>query len=106
SDKLLFKSSSARVNPESNALLERIANVVKSEPAIEVLVEGHTDSRTVKEGSYVLDNWDLSARRSAAVVRILQDEFNVDGKQSILTVRSSFQRIASNDTEDIQQRNQ
>lgn len=100
SDKLLFKSSSYRVNPDSYGLLERIAEVAKSEPAIEVLVEGHTDSRGFVEGSYIQDNWDLSTRRSAAVVRILEDKYNVDGKQLIVSGRSSFMPVADNETEE------
>lgn len=104
SDKLLFKSSSYRVNPESNDLLERIAEVAKSEPAMEVLVEGHTDSRSFVEGSYIEDNWDLSTRRAAAVVRILQDKFGVDGKQLIASGRSSYIPVADNETKEGQQK--
>ena len=39
SDKLLFKSGSYRVNPKANPLLERLANVINSEPALEVMVD-------------------------------------------------------------------
>src|SRR5699024_7584864 len=45
SDKLLFKSGSYWVNPKANKLLAKIAKLAKSEPAMEVMVEGHTDSR-------------------------------------------------------------
>lgn len=105
SDKLLFASSSYRVNPESDDLLERIAKVAKSEPAMEVLVEGHTDDRTFVEGSYIEDNWDLSLRRAASVVRILQDKFDVDGKQLIASGRSSYSPVADNDSQEGMQRN-
>ncbi len=105
SDKLLFASSSYRVNPKSNDLLKRIAEVAKSEPAMEVLVEGHTDNRTFIEGSYIQDNWDLSLRRSAAVVRILQNKFGVDGKQLIASGRSSYMPIVDNDSKENMKRN-
>ena len=59
SDKLLFKSGSYRVNPKANNLLERLADVINSEPALEVMVEGHTDAQTVKAGAYIKDNWEL-----------------------------------------------
>src|SRR5690606_2208629 len=75
SDKLLFSSGSARVNPKADNLLERLAGVINSEPALEVMVEGHTDSQTVKPGAYVKDNWELSVERSTAVIRKLQDDF-------------------------------
>lgn len=98
SDKLLFRSGSAVVNPKANNLLERLANVINSEPALEVMVEGHTDSQTVKPGSYVKDNWELSVARSTAVIRKLQDDYGVDSEKLIAAGRSSYHPLASNDT--------
>ncbi|MGO3707799.1 MAG: OmpA/MotB family protein [Mesonia hippocampi] len=96
SDKMLFKSGSYWVNPKAYPLLKRIAEVVKSEPSMEVLVEGHTDSQTIKKESYLEDNWDLSVRRSTSVVRILQNKYKVEGKQLIASGRSSYLPIADN----------
>ncbi len=98
SDNLLFRSSSYRVSKKAYPLLEKIANLAKSEPAMEVLVEGHTDSRTFIEGSYIKDNWDLSVRRATAVVRILQNKYGVTGGQLIASGRSSYKPIADNST--------
>ena len=100
SDKLLFKSGSYRVNPKANDLLERLAAVINSEPALEVMVEGHTDSQTVKPGSYVKDNWDLSVERSTAVIRTLQDKYGVDPQKLIAAGRSSFHPLTENDTKE------
>ena len=100
SDKLLFKSGSYRVNPKANNLLERLANVINSEPALEVMVEGHTDAQTVKTGSYVKDNWDLSVKRSTAVIRTLQDKFGVAPEKLIAAGRSSFLPLTENDTKE------
>lgn len=105
SDKLLFRSGSYSVNPKSYKLLKKISEVVKSEPAMEVLVEGHTDSRTLVDESYIIDNWDLSVRRSTSVVRILQDKYGVDGEQLISSGRSSYKPIAENDTKQGRQKN-
>ncbi len=98
SDKLLFSSGSARVNPKANNLLKRLANVINTEPALEVMVEGHTDSQTVKPGSYIKDNWELSVQRSTAVIRKLQDDFGVDPAKLIAAGRSSFHPLTENDT--------
>jgi len=100
SDKLLFKSGSYRVNPKANNLLERLANVINSEPALEVMVEGHTDAQTVKTGSYIKDNWDLSVKRSTAVIRTLQDKFGVAPEKLIAAGRSSFHPLTENDTKE------
>ena len=100
SDKLLFNSGSARVNPKANNLLKRLAEVINSEPALEVMVEGHTDSQTVKPGAYIKDNWELSVQRSTAVIRKLQDDFGVDPAKLIAAGRSSFHPLTENDTKD------
>lgn len=100
SDKLLFKSGSYRVNPKANPLLERLANVINSEPALEVMVEGHTDAKTVKPGSYVKDNWDLSVERSTAVIRTLQEKYGVAPEKLIAAGRSSFHPLTDNDTDE------
>ncbi|GAA0871795.1 OmpA family protein [Gangjinia marincola] len=96
-DDMLFKDSSYRIGSDADEILQRIANVVNSEPSLEVLVEGHTDSRTVKEGGYIKDNWQLSTERSAAIVRRLQDKFGVAPDQLIVAGRGSFDPVSPND---------
>jgi len=105
SDKLLFKSGSYRVNPKANNLLQRLANVINSEPAMEVLIEGHTDAQKVKPGSYVKDNWHLSVERSTAVIRKLQEDFGVAPEKLIAAGRSSFQPLTENETKEGRSKN-
>lgn len=100
SDKMLFNSGSYKVNPKANNLLQRLADVINSEPAMEVLIEGHTDAQTVKKGAYVKDNWDLSVERSTAVIRKLQEDFNVDPAKLIAAGRSSYQPLTENETKE------
>lgn len=100
SDKLLFSSGSYRVNPKANNLLERLANVINSEPALEVMVEGHTDAQTVKQGAAVKDNWDLSVERSTAVIRTLQDKYGVSPEKLIAAGRSSYHPLTENETKE------
>lgn len=100
SDKMLFRSGSYRMSKEAGELLQRIATVVNSEPALEVMVEGHTDSRTVKPGSYLKDNWDLSVQRATAIVRELQNTYNVDPSKLIASGRSSYSPIVENDSKE------
>jgi len=105
SDALLFKSGSYWVNPKANKLLEKIANVIKSEPAMEVLVEGHTDDQTIVKDSYLKDNWDLSVRRATSIVRVLQDKYGVDGKQLIASGRSSYMPLDDNTSAEGREKN-
>ena len=98
SDELLFRSGSARVSRDAYPLLQKLADVINSEPSMEVMVEGHTDSQTVVENSYLIDNWDLSVRRSAAIVRLLQDRFDVDPAKLIAAGRSSYHPLVENNS--------
>lgn len=100
SDKLLFNSGSYNVSNKANSLLERLAAVINSEPAIEVMVEGHTDDRTVKKGSYIKDNWDLSTERATAIIRKLADDYNVAPEKMIAAGRSSYKPLVANDSND------
>ena len=100
SDKMLFNSGSYRMSKEAGDLLQRIAAVVNSEPAVEVMVEGHTDSRTVKPGSHLKDNWDLSVQRATSIVRELQNNYNVDPSKLIASGRSSYVPLVPNDSKE------
>lgn len=96
SDKLLFGSGSFRVSNKAQPLLKKLAEVIKSEPAMEVMIEGHTDDRTLVEESYIQDNWDLSVRRATSIVRILQDKYDVSPEKLIAAGRSSYQPLVDN----------
>lgn len=105
SDKLLFNSGSYRVSRDANPLLQKLADVINSEPSMEVMVEGHTDSQTMIPGSHIQDNWDLSVRRSTAIVRILQDRYNVAPEKLIAAGRSSYVPLTDNDTRETRAKN-
>lgn len=100
SDKLLFNSGSYKVNSKANNLLQKLADVINSEPSMEVMVEGHTDSQTMVPGSHLQDNWDLSVRRATSIVRILEDKYNVDPKKLIAAGRSSHAPLVENDNKE------
>jgi chemotaxis protein MotB len=44
------------------------------------------------------DNWDLSTARATAVVRVLQNDYNIDPSRLIAAGRSEYVPLASNDT--------
>ncbi len=104
SDKMLFNSGSYRISPKANNILQKLADVINSEPSIEVMVEGHTDARTISN-TRVADNWDLSVLRATSVVRKLQKQFNVDPAKLIASGRSSYQPLTDNETSENRARN-
>ncbi|HLT50689.1 MAG TPA: OmpA family protein [Arenibacter sp.] len=96
SDKLLFNTGSYRVSEKANTILGKLAEVINSEPSMEVMVEGHTDSRTIQTAMFQ-DNWDLSVKRATSIVRILQEKYKVDPANLIAAGRSSYLPLVDND---------
>ncbi len=99
SDKLLFNSGSYRVSNKANTILGKLAEVINSEPSMEVMVEGHTDSRTIRTDMFQ-DNWDLSVKRATSIVRTLQNKYSVDPSKLIAAGRSSFVPLVENDSKE------
>ncbi len=97
SDKLLFRSGSYNVTSRAKAVLGKVAKVVNDKPEIEFMVEGHTDNVPIKADG-ILDNWDLSVKRATAVIRILQNDFDVSPERMTASGRSYYVPIADNDT--------
>ncbi|WP_372754994.1 flagellar motor protein MotB [Mariniflexile sp.] len=104
SDKLLFNTASYRISSKANSILQKLANVINSEPSIEVMVEGHTDSRSISTDK-IADNWDLSVLRATSVVRALQNKYNVAPEKLIASGRSSYLPVAGNDTKEDRSKN-
>ena len=104
SDKMLFNTASYRVSNKANDILQKLADVINSEPSIEVMVEGHTDPRTINTEK-IADNWDLSVLRATSVVRKLQDDYGVAPEKLIASGRSFYQPIADNDTKENRAKN-
>lgn len=96
SDKLLFKSGSYDVNEGAKTVLGKVAKVLLNQPAIEFMVEGHTDNVPYKGNGVLLDNWDLSVKRATSVVRILQDQYNIPAAKMTAAGRSEYVPVTSN----------
>ena len=97
SDKLLFKSGSYVVSDQAVAVLGKVAKVVNNKPDMDVLVEGHTDNVPVSKPC-IGDNWDLSVLRATAIVRVLQNDFQVAPGRMTAGGRSEFVPLVANDT--------
>ncbi|QCE40814.1 flagellar motor protein MotB [Psychroserpens sp. NJDZ02] len=104
SDKMLFNSGSYRISNKADKILKKLADVINSEPSIDVMIEGHTDARTISTAK-VTDNWDLSVLRATSVVRKLQKDFGVAPEKLIASGRSSYQPLTDNDTREGRSRN-
>jgi outer membrane protein OmpA-like peptidoglycan-associated protein len=90
-----FATNSAQILPESAAVLSQIARVLKDDPKLELIIEGHTDN--VGGPDF---NLDLSRKRAEAVKRWLADKEGIS-EVRLATVGYGLTRpVADNGTED------
>lgn len=97
-DKLLFKSGSYDVTDKAKGVLAKVAKVVNDKPTFECMVEGHTDDDSFRPNVVLVDNWDLSVKRSTAIIRVLTKDLGVNPAQLIAAGRSSFIPLVPNDS--------
>lgn len=104
SDKLLFASGKYNVTARAQEVLGKVAAVLKAQPNIEFMVEGHTDNKPYRHGD-LLDNWDLSVKRATAVIRILQNKYGLEPAKMAAAGRGEYVPVADNGTADGRQLN-
>ncbi len=105
SDKLLFNSGSYQFKKSGLELLTKLADIIQSEPSMDVMIEGHADSQTIKNNEKVQDNWDLSVKRATTIVRILQDKFGIEGSRLIASGRGDTMPLFPNTSKENRAKN-
>lgn len=103
-DKLLFRSGSHVISSDAKRVLKKVADVIAAQPDLEVMVEGYTDNKPIST-SDMKDNWDLSVKRSTSVIRVLQNDFNIEPSRLVAAGRSEYMPLESNDTVEGRARN-
>lgn len=98
SDKLLFKSGSYELSSAAKKVLGKVATVLKAQPDIQFMVEGHTDNKPIKT-QFINDNWDLSVLRATAVVRSLQKDFAIEPLRMIAAGKGEYQPVVDNNSD-------
>lgn len=97
-NKLLFRSGSWAVGSQGRQAVEQLGKVLADNPDIAILIEGHTDNVPYKGNSQLSGNWDLSTKRSTAIVNILRENLNIYPENLTAAGRGEYAPIASNDT--------
>jgi len=69
-DKLLFDSGQATLQPQGDPLLEEVASLLNVDKTHPITVEGNTDNRPIATAAFP-SNWELSTARATTVVRFL-----------------------------------
>lgn len=92
---IYFDTNKTEVKPDSGEALTEIGNLMKSDPALKVLIVGHTDSI----GGFEM-NKTLSQRRAEAVVAALTTSYGI-AAQRLFPVGVSFAApVESNENEE------
>jgi chemotaxis protein MotB len=69
-DKLLFDSGSATLQPAGQPLMAEIVQLLNVDKTHPIIVEGHTDNLPISTAEFP-SNWELSTARATSVVRYL-----------------------------------
>ena len=69
-DKLLFESGTAALQPAGLPLLQEVGSLLNVDRTHPITVEGNTDNQPIHSAQFP-SNWELSAARAATVVRYL-----------------------------------
>ncbi len=98
--KLLFKSGSKTVEPRGKEALGKVADVLRNNSDIDIIIEGHTDNVGGTQA-----NWDLSVLRATSVVKLLIDTYGVNPGRIVASGKGEHAPVASNDNNDGKQLN-
>ncbi|MBV9489754.1 MAG: OmpA family protein, partial [Verrucomicrobia bacterium] len=90
---IYFDTNRTDIKPESRPTLEQIADLLKRQPDLKLLVVGHTDNVGDFES-----NRDLSQRRAASVVNALVTGFGIAPDRLVPFGVSYASPVASNGT--------
>jgi chemotaxis protein MotB len=100
SEQLLFKSGSTKVDPKGQDALQKLAQALRDQQEVNVLVEGHTDDVPVSKGTLGMkDNWDLSVLRATEITRILTTS-GLTPERVTPSGRSKYVPVAQNTSAD------
>ncbi len=104
-EKLLFKSGKWDVGPKGQKAIEELGKVLAKNKDINIMIEGHTDDVPYKGSGQIKDNWDLSAKRSTQIVKLLLKNKDIDPSRIIAAGRGEFVPIDPAKTKEARRKN-
>ncbi len=88
---ILFESGSSQLKPQSYGVINEIAQLLQSNPSINLQIVGHTDSDG--EESF---NQRLSLQRAQSVMNVLSSEYNISGVRLTAEGRGESEPVDDN----------
>jgi chemotaxis protein MotB len=98
-----FPSGGATLGSSAYPTVKKVAEVLNRLPNT-LRLEGHTDSLPINNSRFQ-SNWELSAARSIAMLRFLNEQFGVATERMAIVGYADTEAIDSNDTETGRERN-
>jgi chemotaxis protein MotB len=98
-----FPSGTATLGSSAYATVQKVAEVLNTLPNA-LRLEGHTDSLPINNSRFQ-SNWELSAARSIAMLRFMNEQFGVATERMAIVGYADTEAIDSNDTEAGRERN-
>src|SRR3954451_24523296 len=92
-----FPSGGATLGSSAFPTVKKVAEVLNTLPNA-LRLEGHTDSLPINNSRFQ-SNWELSAARSIAMLRFLNEQFGVATERMAIVGYADTEAIDSNDTE-------
>lgn len=77
-----------KIAEKGKTKLEQLSQVLIENPEMQVTIQGNSNAITFEDT--VIDNWDLSARQAASVIRILQNDFQISQERITVTAMSEY----------------
>ncbi|MCB0517939.1 MAG: OmpA family protein [Lewinellaceae bacterium] len=93
-----YGSGSTRLNRNARKSIESLAKMMKNNPNMRLLIEGHADGQKYPSGSG-MDNWQLSVNRAMVVVKRLIRQ-GVKPEQLTVAGRGDTAPVGDNKTKD------
>jgi uncharacterized repeat protein (TIGR01451 family) len=101
---VLFETAKAELRNGAESALEAAAALLRDDPTLLVIVEGHTDARPIKSPEFA-SNLELSQARAGSIVDLLADRFSIARTRMAAVGFGEHRPIASNQTVDGRQQN-
>ncbi len=101
-DKILFKSSEAKLLDNGKSLLKKLAPLLDQSLGL-IFIEGHTDNQPIKTERFP-SNWELGATRATNVLRYLITE-NIDASRLRAMSSAATKPLADNSTSEGREKN-
>ncbi len=99
-DKILFDQGDSAVTMGGGGVLARVGAILANVKDKKIQVSGHTDDIPISDKlkDKYPTNWDLAAARAINVVRYLEEQAKVPGKNLVVAAYGPWEPISSNRT--------